>query len=265
MRCTVLAIGCASLFLSGCDESVYGDWSQAREDFHYSYPLKAGGRLEVENQNGPVDISGWDGNTVEIDGTKYAADPDLLKQIRVDIAPSSSAVSIRTVRPEFSWRSGSVRYKIRVPHGVELARIETSNGPIHLDAIDAPAYVHTSNGPVRANGVRGSLDITTSNGPINVTDAGGAATLHTSNGPIDLSLDAIAEVHAGTSNGPITLRIPSGSGAELRAHTSHGPVTTDFNLPAQDRFHREVEGRIGSGGPVLELSTSNGPIKVLRR
>jgi hypothetical protein len=147
------------LFLQGCDEILDGAWNSVQEDFHYSYPLKAGGRLEVENQNGPIDISGWDQNTVDISGTKYASSQERLKELRVEVSPSSNAVTIRTIRADSHWGSGGVRYTIRVPRRTELSRIVSSNGPIHVESIDGAALLRTSNGPVRGVGVTGSLEV----------------------------------------------------------------------------------------------------------
>ena len=60
--------------------------------------------------------------------------------------------------------------------------------------------------------------------------------------------------------------------ARVHATTSrHSSVTTDFDElfhgDEDDRRGRrsEVEGRIGSGGPLIDLSTSNGPIKILKQ
>src|SRR5690242_1822904 len=107
--------------LTGCSETVFGDSNPVQEDFHYSYPLHAGGRVEVENQNGAIEISAWDRETVEITGTKYARSDDRLREIRIDIASSPSGVTIRTLRPEFpSSGNLGVRYSIRVPRRSDL-------------------------------------------------------------------------------------------------------------------------------------------------
>jgi DUF4097 and DUF4098 domain-containing protein YvlB len=253
------------VFLQGCDE-LDGAWNQVQEDFHYSYPLNAGGRLEVENQNGPIDIAGWDQNTVDISGTKYANSQDRLKELRVEVNPSSNVVTIRTVRADTHWGNGGVRYKIRVPRRTELSRIVSSNGPIHVESIDGSALLRTSNGPVRGVGVTGALEAETSNGPVSVTDLGGTANVHTSNGPIELTFDALREVHATTSNGAITLRLPAASGGSIRAHTSNGSIESDFDVTTRGIISKHsVDGTFGSGGPLLDLSTSNGAIRVLRR
>jgi DUF4097 and DUF4098 domain-containing protein YvlB len=262
----VLTLGFVSFCLASCGDVVFGGWHRVQEDFHYSYPLSAGGRIEVENQNGPVDITGWDQNNVDVSGTKYASSPEWLKEMKVEVIPASTSVSIRTVRSHVSWGNMGVRYVIRVPHGVELARVFTSNGPIHVDDIDAETNLRTSNGPVRLTGIKGPIQVETSNGPVNVTDAAGPARLRTSNGPVELSLNSVADVRARTSNGPITLRIPSGTGATVRASTSHGRIRSDFDVKTDDEASRyHLAGTIGPGGPLLDLSTTNGPIRVLRR
>ena len=66
--------------LSSCDLDEIGSFgnSQAyQKDFHYSYALKPGGRLAVDNSNGSVEITGWDQDKVEIDGTQYGSTPEL--------------------------------------------------------------------------------------------------------------------------------------------------------------------------------------------
>jgi hypothetical protein len=266
MRLSALALCVGSLFLAACDEVLDGAWSRVQEDFHYSYALNPGGKIEVENQNGGIDISGWDQNTVDISGTKYANTPDRLKDVRVEISHTPDLVTIRTIPPVEHWGNSGVRYSIRVPRRTELARIASSNGPLHVDSIDGAARLHTSNGPIRGNGITGSLDIGTSNGRIELTDVNGPVTARTSNGAIDLSFDAVREVRASTSNGAISLRLPAEPAAALRARTSNGAIHSDFDVTAHGLISKHsLEGAIGAGGPLLDLSTSNGSIRLLRR
>jgi hypothetical protein len=76
----------------------------------------------------------------------------------------------------------------------------------------------------------------------------------------------VREVHADTSNSSITVRLPSSAGATVRAHTTNSSIDTDFDVSVHGGMiskHR-LEGTIGSGGPLLDLGTSNGSIKILR-
>ena len=83
-----LTLFALQLVLVGCDFDGFDD-ARLKEDFHYSYNLKPGGRLELENFNGSVEITGWDQDKVEISGTKYAPTKDLLDALKVDIAAST--------------------------------------------------------------------------------------------------------------------------------------------------------------------------------
>jgi DUF4097 and DUF4098 domain-containing protein YvlB len=90
--------------------------------------------------------------------------------------------------------------------------------------------------------------------------------LESSNGNIELTMDAAREVHADTSNSSITVRMPGSAGAQVKARTSNASITSDFDVSVRGGMlskHR-MEGTIGSGGPLLDLSTSNGGIKLVR-
>jgi len=59
----VMPILGALVLLTACEDFVRGNWGNSerfKDDFHYSYPLKAGGSLSVENFNGSIEILGWD-------------------------------------------------------------------------------------------------------------------------------------------------------------------------------------------------------------
>ena len=149
---------------------------------------------------------------------------------------------------------------------------ETSNGPIETVELSGNANLRTSNGSVRGDASGGSFEATTSNGRIEVrlTDsaANGPVRLRSSNGHIELSLDAkeLPEVRATTSNSSILLRLPGSANARVRAYTSHSPVTSEFDELHADSRRRgtrsELEGTIGHGGPLMDLETSNGSIKI---
>lgn len=260
------------------------------EDFRYSYPLSPGGRISLENFNGSVEITGSDRPDVEITGTKYAESRELLSEIRIDVAASGNLIQIRTFRPDERGRGNmGARYVLRVPKRSELDEISTSNGGIRVEDIDGRTRLHTSNGAVRTLRVRGDVDVRTSNGAVEADEVSGsldAATsnggirarlagdgrpvhLTTSNGGVELNLDGrnAGDVHATTSNGPITLRMASLAGARIKAVTSsHNQVTSDFDITMRGTLSRNrLEGTIGSGGPMIELITSNGGIRLLRQ
>jgi DUF4097 and DUF4098 domain-containing protein YvlB len=149
----------------------------------------------------------------------------------------------------------------------------TSNGGIEVDALDGNAKLHTSNGSIRAETTHGSFEAGTSNGSINarLTDPATSwpVRLESSNGRVEIAVQAkqLPAVHASTSNSSITLRLPAFANARVRAYTSHSNVTSEFDELRFDdsrRRHSELNGTIGSGGPLMDLSSSNGSIKILK-
>jgi DUF4097 and DUF4098 domain-containing protein YvlB len=302
LRCA--AIGVPLLFLAACDEFNFGDFERYQEDFHYTYTLAPGGRLSVENLNGSVEISGWEKDSVEINGTKYAHSEQSLKDTKIDVSSSPNVLQVRTM-PAYGPRGAGARYSIRVPRRVQLDRIITSNGGIRVEDIEGTVNLRTSNGAIRTWRVNGSLEARTSNGSIEASGQTGNAVAHTSNGRvriemskgaleagtsngsltarvtqpdaqlpvrlessngnIDLTLDAVREVRANTSNSSITVHLPDGANARVHARTSNSSITTDFDVLTRGMISKHsLDGSLGSGGPVIDLSTSNGGIKILK-
>lgn len=298
-----------SLVLAGCHEiGNWGDSNRFKEDFQYSYDLQPGGRLSVENLNGPVEIIGQDSGKVEITGTKYASNEQILKAMKIDIVSSPDGIRIRTVSPSGHRGNHGARYVIRVPRRIDLDRIGSSNGSIRVDGIEGTARLrtsngsvkvfqlkgnaeidtsnasielneqvgsvvaHTSNGSIKADGVRGYFEATTTNASINarVTDPepNRPVKLESSNGSITLAMDAVRanDIHLNTSNASITLRLPGDVNAQLKAQTSNSSIRNDLEsaLKVSQASKTKLEGTLGSGGPLIDLSTSNGHIDLQR-
>ncbi len=148
--------------------------------------------------------------------------------------------------------------------------VQTSNGGVDLFDIDGDVEAHTSNGRVRAERLRGTLEATSSNGSItaDIVRTDRAVRAETSNSHIDLSLpaDYARDVRASTSNGGITLRLPQSLNARVVARTSNSRITSDFDMQLRGEIAKNhVDAVIGTGGPLLDLNTSNGNIRLARR
>ncbi|MBI3679743.1 MAG: DUF4097 family beta strand repeat protein [Acidobacteria bacterium] len=295
------------MLVSGCDFDAFDDGARHKEDFHYSHPLKQGGRVELENFNGSVEITGWDQETVEINGAKYAATQELLNQLKIDISTAPDSIRIRSVRPSERRGNLGVKYILSVPRKVVLERVVSSNGSVRVQQVEGNARLKTSNGSVRAGQLKGDIDVTTSNGAVELNEFTGAAVLHTSNGSIradgvrghfeattsnggidarviestggrpikaessngkiNLTIESFksSDVYASTSNSSITVKLPAGANARVKASTSNSSITSDFDLSVRGTISKtRLEGTIGAGGPMLDLSTSNGSIHIVK-
>jgi len=296
----------AALALAGCDFENIGPGDRFKSDFHYSYDVNSGARIDIESFNGSVEIEGWDQSKVDIEGTKYGATEQLRDAIRINISPAPSAISIRAEHPSDLHGSMGARFRIRAPRDAEVGRAVTSNGPLRVFQLAGDAHLKTSNGSIRVQNLKGGVDAQTSNGPIDIADIRGDALLHTSNGrisgdeiggnvdaqtsngginirldhspsapvklqtsngPVDLTMQERphADVRARTNNAGISLHLPEDTSARIDASTSNSSISSDFDVFMHGQISKNrVDGSIGNGGPILTLSTSNGPIHIVK-
>ena len=228
------------------------------ETINETFPFAAGSRLEVTNTNGDIEVSTWDREEIEIEAYKKvkSSSSDKARQafddLKVEIQQTSSGVTIDTDYPRSSggWFGGvssSVQYTIRIPAEADLD-LETTNGKIEVE------------------GAHGRIELGTTNGGLRVKDAGGSVSARSTNGSIDVelgSIDADEDMTLRTTNGGISLSLPSNIQASLSARTTNGSVSTDFPVTVQGTFRKNrLEGDLNGGGASLDLKTTNGSIKI---
>lgn len=267
-RKSFLLLGAAAFFLGGCKEML-GAIDQYKADFKFDYPLEPGGRLAIDNFNGSVVIQGWDQPRAEITGERYGATPEALEAVKVAIDTPDRMISIHTTMNRDKGQQGGARFTIKVPHGTTLERVISSNGRIGVSDIEGDAHLRTRNGGVQISNFKGALDARTANGRIQAqlaaTAPGKPITLGTSNGGVELKFaDALqSDVRVATSNGSVKLWLPPTLAARVRATTSNGSIRSEFAI-AGHSSKRRVDGTIGSGGPAVDLVTSNGTISLMK-
>jgi hypothetical protein len=226
------------------------------EEFHQTYTLAAGGRVELDNINGAVHISTWDQNQVKVDAVKSADSQERMGDARIEVDASSDRVSIRTKYRDhdntFNWGSHnnppSVEYTVTVPRTARLDEIKLINGS--LDITGATGEVHAS----------------CINGKLEAHNLSGRAELSTINGRLDARFDQLPQssVALKSVNGSVELTIPSDSKAEIEASTVSGGIENDFGLRVNNHRYvgHELRGELGGGGPHIKLEDVNGRIQI---
>jgi DUF4097 and DUF4098 domain-containing protein YvlB len=177
----------------------------------------------------------------------------------------------------------------------------TSDGNIRGEKIKGTVYSRTSDGNIDFNNVIGSVESTTSDGDIRLTNINGTASAHTSDGDIEMYNVKGSTHSASTSDGDIYFEdLDGGMDAvasdgsikgniidlkgSLRAKTSDGNI--DISVPDKlgmnlyvkgesidvplvnfsGRSTKEViDGKTNGGGVDVNLSTSDGRIRLVYR
>lgn len=275
---------------TGCGNQV-----KATRDFQMTHPWGSFARIDVESNNGSIELRGGVGNEIAIRGVMQAGGRTLeeaeqrLDQIEVVAGPHASDPTVFHVRAKYPdtlrrWNVG-VRYVIEVPEPC-AAKIDTANGRVKLENLVDAVTVDTANGRVEAKQIAGTLDVRTSNGRIKVEDVSGDCDLETLNGRIEavgIDADLRAETSNGrirvtatcgpqntldvrTSNGSITLTIPIDMRAAIDLSTSNGRVSTSFDnaqVEIEKKSKRSLVARLNGGeGGMVKARSSNGSIAV---
>lgn len=234
--------------------------------FKWSGPLAAGKTIEVRGINGPIRAVSTDGSEVEVVAVRTGrrSDPESVKIEVVNhpggvtvcaVYPSRDGERPNVCRPFGEGRMRvrnndvNVEFEIRVPKGVNF-EARTVNGGITAE-VEGRAAVSTVNGGIEVHA--GALtEATTVNGSIRAEVRNGGTTA----GDVTLS----------TVNGSVRLSLPEGLNADVSAKTVNGGISSDFEEIEVQRKHgpRSAEGRLGSGGRELALSTVNGGIRISR-
>jgi DUF4097 and DUF4098 domain-containing protein YvlB len=226
------------------------------EEFHQTYAITSGGRIELDNINGAVHISSWDRNEVKVDAVKYADTKERLDEAKIEVDSGKDYLSIRTKYPDhnnnWNWGShnnpASVEYTLTVPRTANLDEIKLINGALDVAGIS---------GEVRASCINGRLE---------AHDLYGRAKLATINGRLDARFAQLSgqDVELNSVNGSLELTIPSDSNAEVEASTVSGGINNDFGLRVN--HHRfvghDLRGELGKGGSHIRLSDVNGRIEI---
>ena len=247
-RIALLPLACVAL-LTGCGLDEVVNSQRHREDFQYSYDFKPGGRLYVENENGQIQITGWDRDSAEVSGTKSAASKEVCDALKIDIVATGESIRVRTVRPSGHWRSVGVKYVIHVPRRTSIEHGETTNGAIRVDGVQGVARLRTTNGSISVLGKLAGLEAATTNGSVESTFE---------------SLPS-QRVEMKTTNGSVTAKLPEDLAARVEAETTNGSVRSDFDVTSRDAARRKrLFGVIGGGGPILSLKTTNGSVRLIK-
>lgn len=243
----------ALLLLAACSANVNA--GQSSEEFHQSWPLAAGGRVELSNINGSVTVLASDANEVKVDAIKRGSDPDQLKRCRIEVSASRDAISIRTQYDKDGWLFGnnhnnsSVDYTVTVPRNAQLDKLSLVNGRLNVTGVTGGLHASLVNGSIEANDVAGTVDASSVNGKVEVTLKSPAKS---------------ARLHS--VNGGVVLTAPSDLQAEVKANTVNGGIHNDFGLTVNKGQHvgSSMHGRLGSGSATIDLSTVNGGITLQR-
>jgi hypothetical protein len=218
------------------------------------------GKLEIEpGRNGGIMVKGWSQTSVlvrarvEVWAANDADAQRLASQIRVD----TPGGVIRATGPDTNGffpgsqdEGWAVSLEVFAPWSTDLT----------LDS---------HNGGITVSDIRGRIEFQAHNGGVHLARLAGDVSGETHNGAIQVELQGNSwegrQLDLSSYNGAVTLSMPASFSAALETHSSRGSVSSDFPINVTGRIDQsDMHFNIGSGGPLIKISTHNGGIRLRR-
>lgn len=234
--------------------------------------------LVVDNINGEIRVTGYDGNTVElvayqtIRAESRSRMERALEEVNLDIREDAERIVVYVDGP---WRgeNGRSRHRGWDHEGYEVVFDFELRVPSRTDF----TLKTINDGDITVRDMRGSFSVRNVNGNIDMRGIDGTGSATTVNGNVEVAFDRNpgSPSEFKTVNGEIEAIFPTAPSADLRFKTLNGEVYSDFDVKSlpvkitarEKRGGRKVYGSGGSflvasggGGPELSFNTLNGNI-----
>lgn len=194
--------------------------------------------------NGNIMVRSWDGSDVRIRATVQAqGEGDAEAQLKATTITTTGG-SLRAT----AARQVSVSFEVFVPRRLALD-------------------LHAGNGDIRLADLQGDIAFRAQNGNVTLADLGGQISGKVIKG--DLAIRPGGGKWQGqgldvaTTNGNVQWYLPASYSAQLFTSTINGDIRT--TLPVGQRrsgSRHEVSTSLGSGGPLLKATTTNGNVVI---
>ncbi len=218
--------------------------------------------VEVSTFNGSITVEWYEGSDLFLEITTSANSENELEEAEVNI--TADILTIIEAHKLNDDANVGVSLLLRLPHGVEIAELHTSNGRITVSGGSGSAQAITSNGSISFENFSGSVRAETSNGSITVSGSD-LVYARSSNGSITGEIMSVPPegIELRTSNGAINVELDSSLDADIEMDTSNGSVSVTGegfrNVIIDDSDGSAI---LGAGGNSITLRTSNGSIRV---
>jgi hypothetical protein len=239
-----------------------------------------GKSLNVDNVDGSIRVTGYDGSTVQLDIAKTIRarskeDADRAKQeVELKISEKNNRIELYVDGPfrceNCGQRNRRLFYRVKYEFQIKVPR-------------ECDLDLRTINdGDIRVEGVSGKYDIENINGRIQMDEVAGSGRAHAINGEVKVlfSRNPTGDCSFSSLNGNVDVAFQSSLSADCWFKTFNGSAYTDFEIralpqPAAEQERRDGKfvyktnrffgGRIGKGGPQIKFDTLNGNIHVTAR
>lgn len=180
-----------------------------------------------------------------------------------DVATSYRDVDLRRVGGEARVKADRGRVHLEAVAGA--ARAVTSYDSVSLNDMAGPVEVEVSHGGVEAEGLMAGASIKSAGDDVLITRFKGPLVVEARRGDVELVPDGpVTEtISVSAPHGGISLQVTPGSSFELEILAALDRIDADVpGLSVTESGPRKLLGRVGAGGPSVELRAERGEVRL---
>jgi DUF4097 and DUF4098 domain-containing protein YvlB len=219
------------------------------QDFQKTYRIGAGSQIRIGNVSGDVIVTGYDGDSVIVKGTKHGRDRD---QLEIQDRSGTSNVDIGVQYPKHCNCDASIRFDIQVPRSLNF----------DFD------HISSVSGDVQVTGVTGRLNASTVSGDVHIKNVSGSVSASAVSGDVKVEinrLDGSDDMKFSTVSGDVSVMLPSSLDGDVDMSSFSGSIKTDFAIEVRtERYGSKssARGKLGEGSRRVKMSSVSGDLSL---
>jgi DUF4097 and DUF4098 domain-containing protein YvlB len=155
-----------------------------------------------------------------------------------------------------------IDYDLIVPPQTQLTTT-TGAGNQRIQGIQLPVTARSGAGNITVEQCTGDVRLETGAGGIDARDIAGGLDLESGAGSINVRGTPKHDWRVRVGAGSIHLKVPRASSFDLDAQSGFGTVSVASGLKVDgDVSSRRVQGKVGNGGPTVDLNSGAGTISI---
>jgi len=248
--CALLAALTAGCLLS---DSNYTAYTHTDESTLY-WSASGLTKLVAITQNGNVAVNGVAGDAITSKVARTSTGTSLddarshINDVVITESTAGGTLTLKATVPSVSDRDYSASYDMNIRKWL-VTELTTASGSISVDSM------------------AGNTTLLTSNGNVTVTSHTGTVIANCASGSVTCSVDSLANtdsISVSVTNGGVTVSVPATLSAVFHATTVNGTATVSgfSSITYTTNTTTSKSGTIGSGGPIIRASATNGNVVI---
>jgi hypothetical protein len=238
------------------------------QNWDKAFPISGVAEFHMDSNDASFRVSSTDRNQIEVHVAVTGWGVGVPDGVGVEDHQTGNRVDLKVRVPHagFTFGNKHVEVVVYVPRETNLD-LHTGDGAIRVDRIKGSQRLETGDGSIESSGVDGAFEAISGDGHIRVDGRFDSLRIRTGDGHVQAEALAGSRLASNwsirTSDGRVSLSLPSNLAADLDASTGDGRLVVDIPVTVTGKTgDRSLRGKLNGGGPVIEVHTGDGSVHI---